>query len=102
MEIILTLRIAWVQDKVRSKFAFEALCWEKNYIPEDIWKAGESDSNLIEGVHSDVNREGIHCTLVGGIMKGQAYDSAKMKTLLVSLQLPASFASDNLNTFTGA
>ncbi|KAJ7937555.1 hypothetical protein B0H13DRAFT_2648934 [Mycena leptocephala] len=71
----------WVQDKLRSKFAFPALCWEKSFIPEDVWKAGEAHSNLIESVHADVNREGIRCTLVGGLKKGQAFDKMKMKTL---------------------
>lgn len=75
----------WVQDKVRSKFAFPGLCWEKSFIPEDVWKAGEGHSNLIESVHADVNREGIRCTLLGGLKKGQAFDKMKMKTLAVSI-----------------
>ncbi|KAF7334423.1 hypothetical protein MVEN_02271600 [Mycena venus] len=73
----------WVQDKIRSKFAFSALCWERSFIPEDVWKAGEAHSNLIESVHADVNREGVRCTLVGGLKKGQAFDKMKMKTLEV-------------------
>ena len=63
-------KLDWVEDKVRSKFAFAAMCWEKSYIPLAIWKAGDSTSNLIESVHADVNREGVRCTLVGGIKKG--------------------------------
>ena len=27
----------WVQGKIRSKFAFPALCWEKSLTPIDIW-----------------------------------------------------------------
>ncbi|KAJ7747876.1 hypothetical protein B0H14DRAFT_2541606 [Mycena olivaceomarginata] len=73
----------WVQDKIRSKFAFPALCWEKSFIPQDVWKAGDGHSNLIESVHADVNREGVRCTLVGGLKKGQAFDNMKMKTLEV-------------------
>lgn len=73
----------WVQDKIRSKFAFEGLCWEKSHIPEDVWRAGASNSNLIESVHADVNREGVRCTLLGGVKKGQAFDAMKMKTLEV-------------------
>ncbi|KAJ7847228.1 hypothetical protein B0H14DRAFT_3138563 [Mycena olivaceomarginata] len=73
----------WVQDKIRGKFAFPALCWERSFIPEDVWKAGEAHSNLIESVHADVNREGVRCTLVGGLKKGQAFDKIKMKTLEV-------------------
>jgi hypothetical protein len=74
----------WVQDKIRTEFTFEALCWEKSHIPELIWRAGDSTSNLIESTHSDVNREGVHCTLVRGIRKGQAFDAMKMKSLQVS------------------
>ncbi|KAJ7878362.1 hypothetical protein B0H14DRAFT_3130023 [Mycena olivaceomarginata] len=62
----------WVQDKIRGKFAFPALCWEQSFIPEDVWKAA-----------FDVNREGVRCTLVGGLKKGQVFDKMKMKTLEV-------------------
>lgn len=76
----------WVQDKIRSKFAFPALCWEKSLIPIDIWKAGDSTSNIIESVHADVNREGVGCTLVGAVRKGQAFDAMKMKDLEVGFK----------------
>lgn len=75
----------WVQDKIHSKFAFPAMCWEKSYIPLSIWRAGESNSNLIESVHADVNREGVRCTLIGGVKKGQAFDAMKMRTLKVCI-----------------
>ncbi|KAJ7100549.1 hypothetical protein C8R43DRAFT_1141295 [Mycena crocata] len=71
----------WVQDKIRSKFAFAAWCWERSFIPEDIWRAGDSHSNMVESVHADVNREGLDCTILGGIKKGEAFDKLKMKTL---------------------
>ncbi|PPQ81257.1 hypothetical protein CVT24_012240 [Panaeolus cyanescens] len=71
----------WVQDKIRSKFALPAICWEKSFIPIDIWNAGDSTSNLIESVHADVNREGTGCTLVGGLCKGQSFDTMKLKAL---------------------
>lgn len=45
--------------------------------------AGDSQSNLIESVHSDVNREGLHCTLVGGLIKGDRYDHMQASTLAV-------------------
>ncbi|KAK0430244.1 hypothetical protein EV421DRAFT_1666717, partial [Armillaria borealis] len=64
----------WVQDKIQSKFAFEAMCWEKSKIPLDIWKAGNSSTNLAEGLHADVNCEGIQCSLVGGIRRTQHFD----------------------------
>ena len=79
----LTFLWDWVQDKIRSKFAFAAMCWERSYIPLSIWRAGESNSNLIESVHADVNREGVRCTLIGGVKKGQAFDVMKMRTLKV-------------------
>ncbi|KAJ7722544.1 hypothetical protein B0H14DRAFT_2642118 [Mycena olivaceomarginata] len=71
----------WVQDKIRSKFAFEGWCWEKSHIPESVWRAGQSHSNLVESVHADVNREGVRCTLLGGLKKGQSFDTQKMRTL---------------------
>ncbi|KAJ7816637.1 hypothetical protein B0H14DRAFT_3877805 [Mycena olivaceomarginata] len=71
----------WVQDKIRSKFAFEGWCWEKSHIPESVWRAGQSHSNLVESVHADVNREGVRCTLLGGLKKGQSFDAQKMRTL---------------------
>jgi hypothetical protein len=74
----------WVADKESSHFAFEGMCWAKSFIPKLIWQAGERTSNLIESVHADVNREGIHCTLLGGVLKGEFYDALQMKTLKVS------------------
>ncbi|KAJ6580121.1 hypothetical protein DFH09DRAFT_1029996 [Mycena vulgaris] len=71
----------WVNDKQSSKFFFPGICWEQSFIPLDIWNAGDPNSNLIESVHRDVNREGIHCTLLGGLKKGQLFDALKMKTL---------------------
>ncbi|KAJ6467458.1 hypothetical protein DFH09DRAFT_1254258 [Mycena vulgaris] len=71
----------WVQDKERTHFAFEGMCWAKSFIPKLVWQAGERTSNLIESVHADINREGIHCTLLGGVLKGEFYDTLQMKTL---------------------
>ncbi|KAJ6476572.1 hypothetical protein DFH09DRAFT_1342455 [Mycena vulgaris] len=62
-------------------FIFPTLCWEKSFIPLPIWQAGEAHSNLIETVHRDINREGVHCTLLGGLIKGQQFDVQKMRTL---------------------
>ncbi|KAJ7212425.1 hypothetical protein C8J57DRAFT_1097238, partial [Mycena rebaudengoi] len=71
----------WVNDKESSKFFFPGICWERSFIPIDVWNAGDANSNLIESVHRDVNREGVHCTLLGGLRKGQGFDALKMKTL---------------------
>ncbi|KAJ3804094.1 hypothetical protein F5876DRAFT_70917 [Lentinula aff. lateritia] len=64
----------WTADKTRAQFAFLGICWEKSYIPLEIWNASEI-------VHADVNREGIRCTLVGGVQKGQHYDQMKLAAL---------------------
>ncbi|KAJ7736328.1 hypothetical protein B0H14DRAFT_3516594 [Mycena olivaceomarginata] len=72
----------WVRDKVTSKFAFPGICWEKSFIPFPVWQAGEPNTNLAEAVHSDVNREGVHCTLLGGLLRGQDYDAMQHETLL--------------------
>ncbi|KAJ7442069.1 hypothetical protein B0H11DRAFT_1749418 [Mycena galericulata] len=77
------LSLDWVHDKERSHFAFAGMCWAKSFIPKLVWQAGERTSNLIESVHADVNREGVHCTLLGGILKGEFYDNLQMKTLKV-------------------
>ncbi|KAJ7800830.1 hypothetical protein B0H14DRAFT_2615859 [Mycena olivaceomarginata] len=74
----------WVRDKESCKFAFPGICWEKSFIPLAVWNAGKSNTNLIETVHSDVNREGVHCTLVGGLLRGQEYDTMQRNTLLAS------------------
>lgn len=63
------------------------MCWEKSFIPKLVWQAGEQTSNLIESVHADVNREGVHCTLLGGVLKGEFYDALQMKTLRVGFTI---------------
>ncbi|KAK7015317.1 hypothetical protein R3P38DRAFT_2637341 [Favolaschia claudopus] len=71
----------WLNNKLSSGFVFEGICWEKSFIPRIIWEAGDGNSNLIETVHRDANREGVQCTLLGGLKKGQAFDRMKMKAL---------------------
>lgn len=79
MIIMLNLK-DWLSDKLHCKFAFLGVCWEKSFIPRLIWQVGDSTSNIIESLHSDVNRKGIACTLVGGIKKGQHFDLLQQKT----------------------
>ncbi|KAJ7638020.1 hypothetical protein DFH06DRAFT_1002115 [Mycena polygramma] len=74
----------WVHDKESCKFAFPGICWERSFIPLPVWEAGDPHTNLIETVHRDVNREGVHCTLVGGLQRGQDYDDMQRATLIVS------------------
>lgn len=78
--------IDWVYDKLRSKFAFEGMCWSKSYIPKVVWQAGDSTTNVGEALHADVYQEGTLFTLLGGIKKGWYYDTFKLRTLIVSLQ----------------
>ena len=42
-------------------------------------------------MHADVNREGVGCTLVGAVRKGQAFDTMKMKDLEVGFKFQYSF-----------
>ncbi|KZP03707.1 hypothetical protein FIBSPDRAFT_768547 [Athelia psychrophila] len=71
----------WVHDKLSAKFAFPGMCWSQSFIPKVVWQIGDSTSNIVESLHSDVNKEGVACTLVGGIRKGQHFDQMKLQTL---------------------
>ncbi|KAE9384455.1 hypothetical protein BT96DRAFT_950559 [Gymnopus androsaceus JB14] len=71
----------WVLDKETSQFAFPGMCWEKSFIPMDIWQARRRESNIVEVVHANVNLEGKWCTLVGGMYKGKHYDLLKQQVL---------------------
>ncbi|KAF9061884.1 hypothetical protein BDP27DRAFT_1428444 [Rhodocollybia butyracea] len=73
--------VDWVSDKYRSHFAFEAICWEKSFIPAAIWQVGDSTMNIIEGLHANINLEGVLCTLLGGLQKGQHYNNMKYKMI---------------------
>ncbi|KAJ7688773.1 hypothetical protein B0H14DRAFT_3533113 [Mycena olivaceomarginata] len=70
------------EDKEACKFAFAGICWERSYIPLPVWAAGDPHTNLIETVHRDANREGVHCTLVGGVLLRQDYDELQRATLI--------------------
>jgi hypothetical protein len=80
-DLLISWLADWVQDKRRSKFALEGICWARSFIPKLVWQMGDSTSNVIEGLHSDVNTEGIACSLVGGIHRGHHFDNLKLKTL---------------------
>ncbi|KZP03202.1 hypothetical protein FIBSPDRAFT_905199 [Athelia psychrophila] len=71
----------WVNDKICSKFALPAICWERSLIPKLVWQTADSTTNIIESLHFDVNQEGKACTLVGGVRKGQHFDKMKLQTL---------------------
>ncbi|KAJ3916503.1 hypothetical protein F5877DRAFT_46476 [Lentinula edodes] len=86
----------WLWDKETSGFVFPAICWEKSYIPFDIWNARLRESNVVEVVHANVNMEGTQCTLVGGVHKGKHYDLLKQRSLIVGAE---SFQSTWLTNF---
>ncbi|KAL0063405.1 hypothetical protein AAF712_009714 [Marasmius tenuissimus] len=73
--------VDWLENKIQSKFALEAVCWEKSKIPKYIWMASDRNDNIVESSHSNVNLEGKSCTLVGGIEKGRRYDATKLAKL---------------------
>lgn len=66
------------------------MCWERSHIPETIWQVADTTSNIIESLHFEANTEGISCTLVGGVQRGQHLDLLKERTLSVrgALMLP--------------
>ncbi|KAJ7889899.1 hypothetical protein B0H14DRAFT_2561582 [Mycena olivaceomarginata] len=72
----------WINDKESCGFAFPGICWERSFIPLPVWQAGEPNTNLVEVVHRDANRDGVHCTLVGGLLRGQAYDDMQRATIV--------------------
>ncbi|KAJ7764293.1 hypothetical protein B0H16DRAFT_1799720 [Mycena metata] len=87
----------WLRDKETSG-------WERSRIPWDVWRAGDSNTNLVESVHSDVNREGVRCTLLGGLQKGQSFDVMRLNSLEMNEQfgIRPSYSSGHLseNAFT--
>ena len=76
--------LAWVHDKICSKFAPPSICWQRSFIPIDIWQAGDNTTNVIGSLHFNVNCKGKSCTLVGGMQAGHRFDLLKMWTLQVS------------------
>jgi hypothetical protein len=75
----------WVGDKISSKFAFEAMCWQKSKIPLAVWQAGDATTNPVESAHQDAYREGIECSVVEATLKGQMHDNRKITEHEVSL-----------------
>ncbi|KAK7047447.1 hypothetical protein VNI00_006678 [Paramarasmius palmivorus] len=75
--------IDWLENKIQSQFALQAICWKQSKIPLYVWKAGDSNDNLVEASHANVNLEGKSCTLVGGIESGRRFDFNRMGLLQV-------------------
>ncbi|KAJ3817115.1 hypothetical protein F5880DRAFT_1618593 [Lentinula raphanica] len=68
----------WVADKISSKFAFEAMCQAKSFIPLDVWKAGPATTDLVESAHWSVYLEGIECSLTSAVEKGEHVDRLRL------------------------
>ncbi|KAJ3776815.1 hypothetical protein FB446DRAFT_624011, partial [Lentinula raphanica] len=64
----------WIADKISSKFAFEAMCQQKSFIPLDIWQAGPATTNLVESAHWNIYLEGLECSLLNAVTKGEYLD----------------------------
>ncbi|KAG1873879.1 hypothetical protein F4604DRAFT_1508453, partial [Suillus subluteus] len=59
-----------------NKFALSALYHPASFIPEGIWCAYLATANGNEQAHRNVNwnRDGMNLTLLGGVMRGRAFD----------------------------
>ncbi|KAK0493169.1 hypothetical protein EDD18DRAFT_1078941 [Armillaria luteobubalina] len=75
---------AWLNNKRDSKFALQGMCWEKSFIPLSIWQAGDTTTNAVEMSHIDIYREGMPCSLVGGISRARHYDKMHLHIHRVS------------------
>ncbi|KAF9220840.1 hypothetical protein BS17DRAFT_643440, partial [Gyrodon lividus] len=65
----------WLKDKIDgTKFALPALYFPKSLMPADFWKACPTTTNGNEQAHRSINHDGVHLTLLGGIMRGYDYD----------------------------
>ncbi|KAG1733723.1 hypothetical protein EDB19DRAFT_1830853 [Suillus lakei] len=66
---------AWLKNKVETnKFALPALYRPASFIPEDTWRACPATTNGNEQAHRNVNCDSVNLTLLGGIMRGRAFD----------------------------
>ncbi|KAK0214518.1 hypothetical protein IW262DRAFT_1278918 [Armillaria fumosa] len=77
--------LAWLNNKRDSKFALQGMCWEKSFILLSIWQAGDTTTNAVEMSHIDIYREGMPCSLVGGISCTRHYDKMRLHIHRVSL-----------------
>ncbi|KAK0227928.1 hypothetical protein IW262DRAFT_1264933 [Armillaria fumosa] len=77
--------LAWLNNKRDSKFALQGMCWEKSFIPLSIWQAGDTTTNAVEMSHIDIYREGMPCSLVGGISRARHYDKMRLHIHRMSL-----------------
>ncbi|KAK0494949.1 hypothetical protein EDD18DRAFT_1354944 [Armillaria luteobubalina] len=69
---------AWLNNKRDSKFTLQGMCWKKSFILLSIWQAGDTMTNAVEMSHIDIYREGMPCSLVGGISRACHYDKMRL------------------------
>ncbi|KAK0437282.1 uncharacterized protein EV420DRAFT_1652109 [Desarmillaria tabescens] len=74
----------WLFNKIHSKFAMQGMCWERSFVPLNIWQAGDATTNAVEMSHIDIYREGMPCSLIGGISRARYYDKMRLQTHRVS------------------
>ncbi|KAG1760684.1 hypothetical protein EV702DRAFT_1053394 [Suillus placidus] len=73
---------AWLKDKLQTnKFALPALYHPVSFIPEDIWCACPTTTNGNEQAHHNINHDGVHLMLLGGIMRGRAFDDRAAQSI---------------------
>ncbi|KAK1218049.1 hypothetical protein PQX77_019278 [Marasmius sp. AFHP31] len=92
----------WLADKESLPFVFPAMCWEQSHIPYDVWMARTHSTNTVEAVHQDINREGIHCTLVGATRKAMRFDKMKLASLKIFEDQGVRETYDSKHTFENA
>jgi hypothetical protein len=64
-----------------------ALYHPASLIPEDIWRACPATTNGNEQAHRNVNCDGVNLTLLGGIMRGRAFDDRAAQSIDVHASL---------------
>ncbi|EJD33362.1 hypothetical protein AURDEDRAFT_177559 [Auricularia subglabra TFB-10046 SS5] len=69
----------WLREK--ELFALAALYQPWSKIPLEIWRAGKGNTNGVEQMHRDVNRDGKWLTLLGGIQRGMQHDIREAKNM---------------------
>ncbi|KAJ7254283.1 hypothetical protein C8J57DRAFT_1237000 [Mycena rebaudengoi] len=77
-----TAGINWVADKIRSKFAFPEICWEKSFIPRRIWQTPTAKALLArwwEVLKKNWERTGIRQTYARGHISESSPRSLKRK-----------------------
>ena len=80
--------IDWVENKVQSRFTFEAMAWHRSKIPHNIWESSDATTNISEALHADINHEGTQNPLLGGIMCARYFDTMRIKVQTISYWTP--------------